>query len=266
MTRRMDHGANRAPAPGRCWAMRCGVPMRWAARPASPWPAATRRWMPVLPGGGWPLDAVGEVLQPHGLHAEWRLLLPALLRLQRPGAGAVVLVGPPHLPFGPALPGPGPAVRARCCVSRWPSHRDGCGRLNRRCAALACRRCWPGCPGARRAPAPLASGRANLRQAAVCAAAVTGAGRVLAGGAAPAAGLADGRTGWLSARRRRVVVHLLKRRGPPLAQPLWLPARQGQLSAGLVPRAPAVVARQRRSIVRRGGPCTGSPCSPCLRS
>jgi hypothetical protein len=30
---------------GQCWAMRCGAPMRWAARPAPPWPAAMRRWM-----------------------------------------------------------------------------------------------------------------------------------------------------------------------------------------------------------------------------
>jgi protein ImuA len=53
-----------------------------------------------LPGGGWPLGALSEILQPTGVHSEWRLLLPALARS---GTGAVVLVGAPQVPFGPAL-------------------------------------------------------------------------------------------------------------------------------------------------------------------
>jgi protein ImuA len=53
-----------------------------------------------LPGGGWPLGALSEILQPLGVHNEWRLLLPALARC---GTAAVVLVGAPHIPFGPAL-------------------------------------------------------------------------------------------------------------------------------------------------------------------
>ncbi|MCF8209602.1 MAG: translesion DNA synthesis-associated protein ImuA [Rhodoferax sp.] len=57
-----------------------------------------------LPGGGWPVGALTEILQPAGVHAEWRLLLPALVRC---GSGGVVLVAPPHVPFGPALLGRG---------------------------------------------------------------------------------------------------------------------------------------------------------------
>ncbi len=53
-----------------------------------------------LPGGGWPLGVLNEILQPAGVHSEWRLLLPALARS---GSRAVVLVGAPHPPFGPAL-------------------------------------------------------------------------------------------------------------------------------------------------------------------
>lgn len=53
-----------------------------------------------LPGGGWPLGALSEILQPVGVHSEWRLLLPALACS---GTGAVVLVGAPQQPFGPAL-------------------------------------------------------------------------------------------------------------------------------------------------------------------
>jgi len=53
-----------------------------------------------LPGGGWPVGALTEILQADGLHSEWRLLLPALARS---GTGPVVLVGAPHTPFAPAL-------------------------------------------------------------------------------------------------------------------------------------------------------------------
>lgn len=53
-----------------------------------------------LPGGGWPVGALTEILQADGLHSEWRLLLPALARS---GMGPVVLVGAPHTPFAPAL-------------------------------------------------------------------------------------------------------------------------------------------------------------------
>ncbi len=63
-----------------------------------------------LPGGGWPVGALTELLQASGVHLEWRLLLPALLRC---GQGPVVLVGVPTvgsavlLPFAPALAGLG---------------------------------------------------------------------------------------------------------------------------------------------------------------
>jgi protein ImuA len=53
-----------------------------------------------LPGGGWPLGAMTEILQPQGVHSEWRLVASAL---GRSGHGPVVLVGAPHAPFAPAL-------------------------------------------------------------------------------------------------------------------------------------------------------------------
>src|SRR5574343_705148 len=53
-----------------------------------------------LPGGGWPLGGLCEILQATGQHQEWRLLLSALARS---GNGAVVLVGPPLQPFAPSL-------------------------------------------------------------------------------------------------------------------------------------------------------------------
>jgi protein ImuA len=53
-----------------------------------------------LPGGGWPVGALTEIIQPAGVHSEWRLLLPSLARS---GCGAVVLVGAPLAPFAPML-------------------------------------------------------------------------------------------------------------------------------------------------------------------
>jgi protein ImuA len=69
----------------------------------------------ALPGGGWPVGGISELLQAPGLHAEWGLLAPALSQLAaqaqapRSGRSAVVLIGAPWLPFGPAL-------AARGCV------------------------------------------------------------------------------------------------------------------------------------------------------
>ncbi|MBV8037291.1 translesion DNA synthesis-associated protein ImuA [Roseateles sp.] len=72
-----------------------------------------------LPGGGWPLQAVTELLLPQPGVLEWRLLAPALggwwAEPQRPAAGPVrqraaapslrrlLLVNPPHAPHLPGL-------------------------------------------------------------------------------------------------------------------------------------------------------------------
>ncbi len=61
-----------------------------------------------LPGGGWPVGALTELLQAPGVHNEWRLLVPALACC---GSGPVVLVAPPQLPFAPALASQGLAAR-----------------------------------------------------------------------------------------------------------------------------------------------------------
>lgn len=50
-----------------------------------------------LPGGGWPCQALTEVLQAQAGLAEWRLLLPALAHLVQRG-GHVLLVGAPWRP------------------------------------------------------------------------------------------------------------------------------------------------------------------------
>ena len=36
-----------------------------------------------LPGGGWPVGALCEILQTHSAQSEWRLLMPALVAAQQ---------------------------------------------------------------------------------------------------------------------------------------------------------------------------------------
>lgn len=69
-----------------------------------------------LPGGGWPVGALSEVLQPMaGLH-EWQLVLPALAQATARRVGAVVVVAPPCEPFGPALKAQGLSAERLCLV------------------------------------------------------------------------------------------------------------------------------------------------------
>ena len=55
-----------------------------------------------LPGGGWPCQAMTELLVTQNAQAEWRLLSAALARLTRQG-GTVLLIGAPHAPHLPSL-------------------------------------------------------------------------------------------------------------------------------------------------------------------
>ena len=55
-----------------------------------------------LPGGGWPCNAITELLQPQPSLCEWRLLAPALAGLVTTG-GQILLVGPPKRPHAPGL-------------------------------------------------------------------------------------------------------------------------------------------------------------------
>ncbi|OOG58187.1 recombinase RecA [Polaromonas sp. C04] len=55
-----------------------------------------------LPGGGWPLRALIEVLQPQPTLCEWRLLGASLRRVTEAG-GQLLLVSPPKHPHLPGL-------------------------------------------------------------------------------------------------------------------------------------------------------------------
>jgi len=55
-----------------------------------------------LPGGGWPVGALTEILPAHEGIGELRLLGPALAGLSKRGL-RLVWIAPPHLPYAPAL-------------------------------------------------------------------------------------------------------------------------------------------------------------------
>ncbi len=57
----------------------------------------------VLPDGGWPRDALLEVLTGHVGVGELRLLMPALATLMAEREGYLVWVGAPYQPYAPAL-------------------------------------------------------------------------------------------------------------------------------------------------------------------
>lgn len=58
----------------------------------------------ILPGGGWPLGALTEILAPRPGLGEFSLLLPTLAGITAQGRYAV-LVDPPWIPYPPAMRG-----------------------------------------------------------------------------------------------------------------------------------------------------------------
>jgi protein ImuA len=100
--------------------------------------AALNAW---LPGGGWPLDGLVEVLQARPGQHVWQLLLPALA--QGGQGGPVVLVGAPWVPFGPALAAQGlPPERLLCVQADAPAARLWAAEQALRCAEVAAVLAW----------------------------------------------------------------------------------------------------------------------------
>lgn len=56
----------------------------------------------LLPGGGWPLGALLEILVPCLGLGELRLLVPAMAQLSQAGRN-IIWIAPPHQPYAPAL-------------------------------------------------------------------------------------------------------------------------------------------------------------------
>lgn len=172
----------------------------------------------ALPGGGWPTRAVIDVLVAQAGVLEWRLLAPALaLSDARP----VLLINPPHVPYAPGLGAWGLAADRLLCVGSGsqasalpPRHALWATEQALQCAGLSAVLAW--LPHAR---------PEQMRRLQVHAQGFDGLCWVMRpesarsqSCAAPLRVLAElTPTGDLS-------LNVLKRRGPPLLQPLCTPA------------------------------------------
>ena len=184
----------------------------------------------VLPGGGWPQGALIEILQAQaGVH-EWGLLAPALAAVQKAApAQLLVLVGAPWLPFGPALGARQLMMQRLLSVHGKPGDAPSLLWATRealQCADVAGVLAW--LPDAR---------SAHLRRLQIAAHAH---GKLLfalrplraqqESSPAPLRLLVEGTV----SEEGNLRLHVLKRRGPPLAAPVLLDTRPARLTALLV--------------------------------
>lgn len=96
-----------------------------------------------LPGGGWPRGCVVEVLQRAPAQHVWRLVLPALVRIMGEQPGPAVLVGAPMQPFAPSLAAQGlDPQRLLCVQADQPALRLWAAEQALRCAQVAAVLAW----------------------------------------------------------------------------------------------------------------------------
>ena len=178
-----------------------------------------------LPGGGWPVGSMVEVLQERPGQHVWQLLLPGLTQAIAKQAGPAVLVSAPFEPFGPSLGAQGvPGERLLCIRADKPTARLWAAEQALRCADVAAVLAW--LPQSR---------SAELRRLHMAAQQHNKLLFVFRG--------LNVRQDSSPARLRLLVegvdtlqVHILKRRGPPLESAVALPAHPARLAALLAAR------------------------------
>ena len=165
-----------------------------------------------LPGGGWPRAGLSELLADAEGIGELALVLPALARLTGAGKRAI-WVGPPHLPYAPALAAAG-LDPVNLLVVRPASRREALWASEQALRAGSCHALAAWLPKVRYAELQ------RLVVAAQASRAVAWLFRPLA--AASEASPACLRLA-LAPGGDELAVQILKRRGAPLATPLHLP-------------------------------------------
>ena len=181
----------------------------------------------VLPGSGWPQGALIEVLQAQAGQHEWGLVASALARVQRAAEQPfAVLVNAPYVPFGPALGARQVAMQRVLCINAKKSDAPSLLWATRealQCADVACVLAW--LPDTR---------SAHLRRLQIAAHAhnkLLFVFRPLAAqhesSPAPLRLLLEATV----QQGGNLQVHVLKRRGPPLAAPVLLDTRPPRLAA-----------------------------------
>lgn len=173
-----------------------------------------------LPGGGWPLGQLTEILQAQSGQHEWRLLLPALQAAAQ--RGPLVLVGAPHLPHLPVLAALGIAPeRVLRLDARTPAERLWAAEQALRCKDIGALLAW--LPQVRSEQLRRLQLSGNASQALVFALRPLDAQRE----SSPAPLRVAVQTG----EGTQLALQLLKRRGPPREQPLALDAPLPVLAA-----------------------------------
>lgn len=191
----------------------------------------------ALPGGGWPVGALVEVLQQEPQQQVWQLLSPALSLATRRRPGPVVVVAAPQPLFAPALAARGIAPDRWLWVqAQEPSARLWAAEQALRCAQAAAVLVW--------LPRAQAGDLRRLHLAAQ-------QHRQLLFALRPASAQAQASPAPLRvllSAQEPLQLQVLKRRGPPLQGPLhpvlpgglvgpWLRAGRG---AGAQPSEPAI--------------------------
>lgn len=174
------------------------------------------------------MGALTEILQPAGVHSEWRLLLPALARC---GPGPVVLVGAPQRPFVPALAAQGLAVqRLVWAVAQSVAQRLWAAEQALRCAEVEAVLAW--LPAPSRAEPLQGAALRRLQMAAAEHHKLLFVLRPVPAqpDASPAALRLQVAPAGDAAHGDALEVRVLKRRGPPLVHPLYVAARPVRLT------------------------------------
>lgn len=100
------------------------IPGLWlgqnAVAPPAVLPSGFPALDPLLPGGGWPVGTIVELVAPQRGIGEIQLILPAMRTLSRDVR--VVYVNPPQIPYAPALDHAG--VNLRQVLMLRPTPRD----------------------------------------------------------------------------------------------------------------------------------------------
>lgn len=166
----------------------------------------------VLPGGGWPVGAVTEILTASQGIGELGLLAPALARLSQEAARWIVWVAPPHLPYAPALQAAGVDL-SRLVVVRPHSASEALWATRQALASDCCSAvlAWLNAPD-----------HQSLRRLQLAAESTRSAAFLFR----PAFTQRDFSPAplrlFLEPAGNRLAVHVLKRRGPRLARPVLL--------------------------------------------
>jgi protein ImuA len=204
----------------------------------------------ALPGGGWPVGAMTELLQRRPGCGEWGLLAPALASLHAAAGppAAVTLIGAPHQPFGPALIArhvePLGWLRVQ---TQTPTERLWSAEQALRCAAVSVVLLW--------LPRVEASHLRRLHLAAQTHGKLLFVFRPESAQNESSPAPLRLHLSWLSAQQGRAApalqVQLLKRRGPPLAHALTLETATPRLqSLLLASRVQSALRRQASTPVQ----------------